>query len=250
MNNIINVNENSAMLRDSAHVNVSEKYKFINTYDIVAKFAAHGWVPTKYTEARTRKYQGYQTHQVQLTHPDDGITKVGDSSLRILIINNHHASKSMVIKLGLFRLVCSNGLVVEDAGVDSIKVRHMGLTIDDQIAAFIEKITVAAERLRARITYLSQLPLSIDETKLFTRAALATRFDPDSITDAMVAAASRPNRIADAGGSAWTVFNTVQENIIRGFEVPDMTRRIRRITSLARDTKINEQLWSLLPKAA
>ena len=239
-----------AMDATFAHPKTSDKYKFISTADIVSKFGEFGWHPVKYTEANTRKYQGYQTHVVQLGCPDGGVAKVGDCNLRILIINNHHASKALQIKVGLFRLVCSNGLVVQDADFGSLSVRHMGLTVDAQLAEILEKIKVIAESLRTKLAAWQTHILTTEERNEFARNALATRFKPEEVTSDMISAVQMANRAEDARGDAWTVFNNVQENLIRGFDSADRTRRIRRIGSVQRDLDINAQLWTLLPKVA
>ena len=239
-----------AVLNTMAHSRTTEKYKFINTNDIVTKFGAYGWTPVKYTEARTRKYKGFQTHCVNLTHGDESVTKVGDSSLRILIVNNHHASKCMEIKLGLYRLVCTNGMVVQDAGIDGVRVRHMGANVDQQIADFVDKIAIAAEQLRNKVAFLQNRVLTTAEKVIFARSALTTRFTADDVTDAMITSVLHVNRPEDDAGTAWTVFNTLQENITQGFDSSDRQRRVRRLTSLKRDMEINEQLWAMLPMAA
>lgn len=243
--------DNSCANQTMPHPKTSEKYKFINTADIIRKFAAYGWEPATYNEARSKKYPGFQTHTVSLFCNDEKVnTTVGDSRLRILIVNNHVASKSCQIKLGLFRLVCSNGMVVQDADLGNIAIRHIGLDVDTQIAEFIEKIAVAAEKLREKISSLQGKTMTTEEKMAFARSALTTRFKPELITPELVSAVLHVNRFDDQGDDAWRVFNTVQENLTRGFESADRDRRVRRITSVAKDLKINEDLWAMLPKAA
>jgi len=247
MNNTV---KTKALEATMPHAKVSKNYKFVNTQEIVDKFIERGWQQTKYQEAYTRKYQGFQTHVVTLSPNDSSLEKVGDSVLRILITNNHHASKALRIQFGLYRLVCSNGLVISDAEFDAVSIRHMGATVDEQVDAFIEKIYVAAEKLREKIAQYKAKTLDLAEMRAFARKALETRFKPELITDTMIGAALYPNRLEDISNDAWTVFNRVQENIIRGFESADRDRRIRRITSVKKDMEINEKLWDILAKAA
>ena len=241
-------NSYRAMNTTTAHPKVSPKYRHINTAEVVQSFVSHGWVPVKYTEAYTKKYQGYQTHTVQLTHMDTKVTDVGDCTLRIIIVNNHHASKCMEIKLGLYRLVCSNGLVVEDANIESLKLRHIGTSIDAQISEFVDRIQVAAEQLRARIAELSTRKMTREAAREFARTALTTRFKPELITNELVDAALHANRPEDMGDDAWRIFNTVQEKIINGFQTD--TGKVRRITSISRNLAINSRLWQQLTQLA
>jgi hypothetical protein len=246
----VQINDNASMNSKTAHPRVTDKYKFIDTAEIVTKFESYGWTAVKYNEARTRKFQGYQTHTVHLTHMDESVTKVGDSSLRIIIVNNHHAGTSLQIKLGLFRLVCSNGMVVQDADHASTRIRHIGLSVDAQISEFIDKISIAAERLRAQVNQLTATKLDETMQRELAKRALTTRFKPELITNDMITAVLRPRRIEDTDTNAWVIFNRVQEGIIKGFKSDDKERATRKVTSLKRDLDINEQLWAMLPMAA
>lgn len=246
----VNFATNSAAMSTNAHEKVTPKYKFIDTVDLLNRFANFGWVPVKYSEARTKKYQGYQTHVVTLSHHDDSLTTVGDSSLRILIINNHHASKALRIQVGLFRMVCANGMVVSDADFGGLCIRHMGEDIDARIEEFVDRIKVVAQALRGRINALRSLEMGQDTVKAFARQALSTRFKAEEITDDMVQGVLNIRRPEDASNNAWEVFNRVQENVTQGFRSNDRTRAVRRLTSLKRDLDINERLWDMLPIAA
>ena len=124
----------------------------------------------------------------------------------------------------------------------------MGSTLDSQLDAFVEKITVAAEHLRSRISFLQNKLLFREERELFAREALRLRFG-DKVTEAQVYAVQHINRHEDVGIDAWHVFNTIQENLVRGFGVHN-ERTVRRLSSMQRTIDINEGLWALLPQAA
>lgn len=242
MKNITDIN--SCANSQYPHSKVSPKYKFVNTMDIVNKFGAYGWTPAEYNESYTKKYQGFQTHFVALEHAD--MPKVGDCKLRIIVINDHRAGRALQLKLGLFRTVCSNGLVIESSNFDSVSVRHIGNSVDEQVAAFIEKIAVVAEQLRHTIAKLQGTMLSPEQMMGFARKALEVRFTSEKITDDMIKLVTYINRPEDASNDAWSVFNTVQENIIRGFEQGMDLRRVRKITSVKRNLEVNTKLWQVL----
>lgn len=219
------------------------KYKHISTKEIVQKFEQRGWTMAKYSQSFTKKYQGYQTHICNLRLNGDTM-KVGDSELRILVINDHKGSKSLTLRLGLFRLVCSNGLVVSDAEFESIRLRHVGTTTDDQIDAFIEKIAATAEQLKNTIEALSNKILCEFDRHKMAWDMLRTRYDVEKITHDMVINVLQPRRLEDMPTDAWTVFNRVQENIVHG------VHGVRRIRSIKKDLDLNVKMWDVLKKIA
>ena len=50
---------------------------------------------------------------------------------QILMTNSHDGKNSFQFQAGLYRLVCSNGLVIADAQFEDVKMRHMGYSFED-----------------------------------------------------------------------------------------------------------------------
>ena len=92
---------------------LSSKYLHINTENIIDDMAKLGWLPV---QAAQRKSKGtgtiFSKHMVSFQNPEIKIKgKNGDDAYpRILLTNSHDGFNSFQFRVGIFRLVCSNGL--------------------------------------------------------------------------------------------------------------------------------------------
>ena len=57
-----------------------------------------------------------------------------EQRIEVVMINSHNGSCSYQLMAGIFRLVCTNGLIV-GARIAAINIRHMGHTGEEVIAA-------------------------------------------------------------------------------------------------------------------
>ena len=75
--------------------------------------------------------------------------KDGDTVMpRILMTNSHDGKNSFQFQAGLYRLVCSNGLVIADAEFANMKIRHMGYDLAELktvIQEIVEKLPLTVE---------------------------------------------------------------------------------------------------------
>ena len=51
--------------------------------------------------------------------------------LKLMLTNSHDGKNSFQFQAGLYRLICSNGLVIADEQFESVKMRHMGYSFED-----------------------------------------------------------------------------------------------------------------------
>jgi hypothetical protein len=89
--------------------------------------AVLGWNVVDAKEIKARKNQGFQKHMLIFANPEIVINGAdGDTVFpRILLTNSHDGKNAFTFQAGLFRLVCSNGLVIADEQFSSMKIRHM-----------------------------------------------------------------------------------------------------------------------------
>jgi hypothetical protein len=150
-----------------------------------------------------------------------------DSRLELVLMNSHDGGCAFRIFAGVFRLVCSNGLVVSDASYGAISIRHTRKTVDQVITAS-QGIAGHSDRIGESIAAFRQRQLSDAERNDFAARALTLRYD------SLEAAPVRPSflleakRREDSGASLWQAFNTVQENMMRGSR-PDRFKARNRI---------------------
>ena len=239
---------------------VSGKYLFVNTETIVDDLDKLGWKPV---QAAQRKGRGKSTifskHMVAFQNPDIKITgKDGDDSFpRIIMTNSHDGMQAFKFSVGIFRLVCSNGLVVADEQFSDFKIKHKGYTF----AELRDVITTAVKDLPNKVQVLNDMKsriLTQDEKNKLALDAMLVRagikldsdkakkfiYDNETIEDIL-----EPKRKEDEGDDLWRVFNVVQEKITQGeFHAAlkgAKVRKVRKIKSFEKDLKVNKDLFQL-----
>lgn len=216
---------------------VSDRYSFADSEYYLQKFIDADWF---IHSARQVSKSEYAPHQVILRNND--IATVGDLLPQLIFTNSHNGIKKMTIDTGIYRLVCSNGLVVPTSITQSLSIKHLDLgdsTTDTIVNSFYEKVPIIMnniDRMRNKI-------LTDDEIDNFTYNALQIRFINAvgiNINDVV-----KPLRLEDNSDDLWTVFNVVQEKLIRGGIQLPSKRRSRPINNFVNDNNINTKLWEL-----
>ena len=216
---------------------VSNRYSFADSEYYLQKFIDADWT---IHSARQVSKSEYAPHQVILRNKD--IATVGDLLPQLIFTNSHNGIKKMTMDTGIYRLVCSNGLVVPTSITQSLSIKHIDLgdsTTDTIVNSFYEKIPIIMnniDRMRNKI-------LTDDEIDNFTYNALQIRFINAvgiNINDVV-----KPSRIEDYSDDLWTVFNVVQEKLIRGGIQLPSKRHSRPINNFVNDNDINTKLWQL-----
>lgn len=216
---------------------VSNRYSFADSEYYLQKFIDADWT---IHSARQVSKSEYAPHQVILRNND--IATVGDLLPQLIFTNSHNGIKKMTIDTGIYRLVCSNGLVVPTSITQSLSIKHIDLgdsTTDTIVNSFYEKIPIIMnniDRMRNKI-------LTNDEIDNFTYNALQIRFINAvgiNINDVV-----KPLRLEDNSDDLWTVFNVVQEKLIRGGIQLPSKRHSRPINNFVNDNDINTKLWKL-----
>jgi hypothetical protein len=216
---------------------VSNRYSFADSEYYLQKFIDADWT---IHSARQVSKSEYAPHQVILRNKD--IATVGDLLPQLIFTNSHNGIKKMTMDTGIYRLVCSNGLVVPTSITQSLSIKHIDLgdsTTDTIVNSFYEKVPIimnSIDRMRNKI-------LTNDEIDNFTYNALQIRFINAvgiNINDVV-----KPSRIEDYSDDLWTVFNVVQEKLIRGGIQLPSKRHSRPINNFVNDNNINTKLWQL-----
>jgi hypothetical protein len=228
--------------------NVSEKYSHIPTERVLDDMSALGWNVVDAKEIKARKNQGFQKHMLVFANPEIVIEGAdGDTVFpRILLTNSHDGKNAFTFQAGLFRLVCSNGLVIADEQFGKMKIRHMGYDFE----ALQQLITEMVEKLPLTVESMNQFKskqLSEDQKQQFALEALGLRFDTENKTF-NVQDFLTPTRKQDSGNDLWSVFNLVQEKLVNGmfdYSSASKTRKARRIKNFQQDVALNTELYKL-----
>src|SRR5574344_260652 len=242
-----------ALFTEEPHSDVSDKYHFIKTIDVIEEIKAHNWYPVsvKVSNVRDIDKNGFQQHCVRFRHFED-LLNPQDNAVELLLFNSHDRTKSFSISAGIYRFVCANGLVVSDSVFESYKIKHIG-DRDNDVANAVAKITAIKDKLLDKIKTLSNIQLSNLEKQSFAKLAIPLRFEEHlevNLNDLLV-----PNRKEDYKDDLYTTLNTIQEHLIRG-NVSGINKETGRrfkskeIKSITNDTHINKGLWDIAEKIA
>ena len=228
---------------------LSSRYEFISSHDIIQRFSEEGWKVESATVAAPRKRdQLFAKHMIDFRHPD--FAPVGGAVPRIILVNSHDGSSSARVLAGVFRFVCSNGLVVGTT-IGRETVRHTG----DAAADLIHRMRSLARNtseIYSKIERWSKKDLSKPQRCEMARFAAqlrwgdAHRFQPEDLLQV--------RREGDDRGDLWTTFNRLQENTVRG-GIEGLSRSGRAATSrplsdITRSVDYNAQLWQLAEEVA
>ena len=228
---------------------VSERYQFINSGEIIDRFAQEGWKVAQATVAAPRKRDPlFAKHMIDFRHPD--FQEVNGAVPRIILVNSHDGSSSARVLAGVFRFVCSNGLVVGNTAGREV-VRHTGDAAADLIHR-MQQLARNTSDLYNKIDRWSRIDLTKNQRLEFAKFAAqlrwgdAQRFSPAELLDV--------RRAEDDRGDLWTTFNRVQENTVRG-GIEGLSRSGRAATSrplsdISRSVDYNAQLWQLAEEVA
>ena len=240
--------------------NVTNKYLFVNTETIIDDLGKLGWKPVT---AAMRKNRGKDTifskHMVTFQNPDIMIkSKDGDDAFpRIILSNSHDGLQAFKFSVGIYRLVCSNGLVVADEEFSDFKIKHKGYTFEElrnvisqAVQDLPNKVEVLNKMKNRILTEVEKEKLALDA--MLVRAGITPdsdkakdfEYDKETLVDIL-----EPKRDADKGDDLWRTFNVIQEKITKGdFHAAlkgAKVRKVRAIKSFEKDLEVNKQLFRL-----
>lgn len=239
---------------------LSERYSFVSTLELLEAFSKNDW---NATHTRQVGKQPYARHMIRLENPHLGFMDLKSDKVKpqIILDNSHNGSSPAQMHMGLFRLVCSNGLVVAMPGMySSVKFRHMGVDMEE-LKQLLEIIAGQYTTLGTHITDMQQHILTQDQKEEFTIRALAARdtaafvkedgtIDIKKINNFVnPLEIIKPIRGEDKQDDLWSIFNVVQERLVKGmFDKNNTNGRKsspRQINNAIRHTNFNRDLWTI-----
>jgi hypothetical protein len=246
---------------EEKHESRSARYTYIPTSAVIEGLMDEGFQPFKAVQGRSRiEGKGdFTKHMIRFRHASS-INIVDESVPEVVLINSHDGTSAYKLIAGIFRIVCSNGLVVAESTVGSLSVPHKGDIVSQVIEGSFEIIDNSRKALTATRQW-QNLQLTSGEQNAFAEAAHELRFaDAEGKVETPITPAQllAPRRSADSGNDLWRTFNRVQENTIRGGITAwgrDANSRMRRTTTrevkgIDQDVKLNRALWILTEKMA
>jgi hypothetical protein len=239
-----------SVLAETAHESRGERYTFIPTARVIDGLRNQGFQPFEVRQTRVRNItkREFTKHMVRMRH-SSSIDAKGEVP-EIILLNSHDGSTSYQLLAGVFRFVCSNGLIAGDV-VEDVRVRHSGNVVDDVIEGSF-RVLDEAQQVISRIGDYKSVSLSVPEQRAFADSAVRLRWGDTSPIqyDNLLT----PRRWDDKQDDLWTVFNRVQENLVKG-GVAGKTAKGRRmytrsIAGVTENVKLNRALWTLADNMA
>jgi hypothetical protein len=236
---------------------LTDRYVSLNTSDVLPIMADYGYFPTQAAQKRSRKSSSEHTaHMIAFSSAHD-VAEVGDIRPEIILYNSHDGSGSVKLYAGAFRFICSNGIVAGD-GFQSRIYHSKALNGFEEM---LRTTTATLPLLMDRIEKMRGLMLSTGQVHDMAIAGVATRWSDytgqpkgayavaQTVKDVM-----NVRRVGDEGYDAWTVFNRIQEGVIRGNAMirsitdthPEgVMRKARPVNSIKEHQRINTALWNI-----
>ena len=243
-----------AIMATSPASYTTDKYNFMPTTEIISYMNDLGYVLTDAKQAGSsialRKDHGM--HIVCFQHPDlyvkDNENNV-EARPQIVITNSHDGTKKLTFDMGLFRLVCSNGLIIKDKDLGYFKEQHNRITfagIKELISQKVETLPKTVDK----INLWNGKEMSLTERRQFATNAIKLRAGEERvIAEHEIFSVLESRRKEDNPDTLWHITNRLQENIIKGgFNLGE--RKVRPITNPWTDMYLNKGIWALAEQYA
>jgi hypothetical protein len=231
-----------------AHERTGRSYRFISTEGVLNALAEAGFVPVEARQASRRVASAlHARHLIRLRQRVETI-QLRDSIAEILLLNSHDGTGAYALRTGLFRVVCTNGLVVSAGDFPIWRVAHRGDVVGQVVQGALE-ISQRFEALAASVERMERTQLEDEQRLEFAAEALALRFPEAPMAGIRPAQLLEPRRSEDVGNDLWRTFNTLQSNLLGGGLVKrswsGRLTRTRPIRAIGRDLELNSGLWDL-----
>jgi hypothetical protein len=234
---------------------LSNHYSFVPTMNVVNDLRALGYevVDAKQVKARKKSTNGYQKHMITFEHPKYKV-EGREEYPQILLTNSHDGGNAFTLSAGIFRLVCSNGLVIKTEDYGSARLVHKGYSFE-AVQTLVKEFEATVAEVLNKITEMKKVQLTKDQQIEFAKQAALLRFKSKSYNEDNIEKVVNLDdllnveRKEDAGNGLYEVFNRVQESLINGkytyLGTKDKPRKARPIKNFKQNIEVNKKLSEL-----
>lgn len=237
----------SAVYSETHSPKMSEKYVHIKTADVLSRFQDMGWQVASFNAAKHSKTPQFARHALRLRHKDFLDINVDGVTPEIIVLNSHNGSWALRMALGMFRTVCSNGMVAGSLW-EGVSLKHYNIkNLEEQITQVTSRMDELTHKLSGTVKQWREVEVPFKEQVDFANKAMAIRWGDKTPVTAEQLLLTR--RDADKGSDLWHVFNRVQENLTQGgfsgVTSNNRTLNIKPVKNVKRDFKFNSELFDL-----
>ena len=241
--------------QEVANLGLSDHYSFVPTMNVVRDLQTMGWdcVDAKQVKARKKSTNGYQKHMLTFEHPKYKVEGVEEYP-QLLLTNSHDGGNAFQLSAGIFRLVCSNGLVIKTEDYGTQRLIHKGYSFE-AVQEMVEGFIATIDETMTRITAMKRTQLDKDQMTEFAKQAALLRFTSKSYNEdnidkvVYIDELLEATRDEDNGNAVWEVFNRVQERLVGGNYhykgTKDKPRKARPIKNFKQNFEVNKKLSEL-----
>jgi hypothetical protein len=222
---------------------IKQPSSYIDTLSIVQNLQQQGWKISGVCEQRG-KNRKISNNYVQMEHPDFKMmnnNKVEGIS-NICISNSCDGKKPLNLDFGMYRLVCSNGLIQRTPYIEhQIKHTPQGM---ERIPMIIQSVNSASQSVLERFNSLKTKYLNPSQLKELVNKSARLRFDDEVMDSSQLLTIYRDE---DKGDDLWSVYNRIQENLIKSNMLIDRDGRpLPGVNNVKSDIILNQALFGLV----
>ncbi|MEH4990319.1 DUF932 domain-containing protein [Enterobacter asburiae] len=228
---------------EDKHASRSERYSYIPTITLLDNLQREGFQPFFACQSRVRdpERREHTKHLLRLRRAGQ---INGQHVPEIIILNSHDGASSFQLLPGIFRSVCTNSLVCGQS-FGEIRVPHRGDIVGKVIEGAYEVLDVF-DRVEEKREAMQSLQLPAPAQHALANAALQYRFGEEHqpVTTTQILT---PRRYEDRQDDLWTIYNRIQESLLKG-GLPGRTAQGKRshtraVNGINGDIKLNRALW-------
>lgn len=242
---------------------LTSRYVSLASSSLIPVMQDYGYHITQAAQKKGRLTQEHSSHLLAFSKPQDVADSTGVRP-EIILYNSHDGTSSVKLFAGAFRFICSNGIVAGQGY--SSKLYHTKSALSG-FEDMLKNIVDSMPSLMDKMERLRHMQLSFEEREAMATAAVKTRWSmlDNTVSDAPVKGsyatratvvdALQHHRQQDAAVDAFTLWNRIQENVLRGNlmiksfnKLGEGTyRKSRPVASVSEHVRINSELFNLLP---
>ena len=204
---------------DGTNHNMTDRYIPISTMELIdileeAGFGVVSAFQSKpHTRPNNRNKLAHARHCVRFRNPNLSSLFNGEEDFEIVALNSFNGQTQLEMSTGVFRPVCSNGMVVGDT-CSSAAIRHIG----EKASIMTEAVQIidSAPEVADMVSRMKGTLLRPKQMTDMAKGIAAVRFGDDDIERINFQEMLKPLRSADTGKDVWTIFNRLQEKVIKG----------------------------------
>jgi len=200
-----------AVFAGNASARTKATYRFINTAEVLQALLEAGFQPSAAQQTRTRSGSDptYARHMIRLRRVRESLTLV-DCIPEICLINAHDGTSAYQLLAGLYRPLCTNGLLCRMGDFAVIRIPHRSTVVADVVAGALQ-ITAQFEQIGTQVTAMAARILNDAEQLAFAQTAFAIRYAKVEIRPAFAPEKMlEARRAADVAPTLWHTFNRLQ----------------------------------------